>query len=118
LSDIAYSGIIRNYCFNYLDDHRKELLKFKTADDFIDDFSVSESMINGLVSLAEKEKIKVNRTVLKKITPQLRMRIKGQLARSLFDDTAMVRVSLESDPDFKRALQVAAEYREFAAVKK
>jgi hypothetical protein len=75
-------------------------------------------MINGLVSLAEKEKIKVNRTVLKKITPQLRMRIKGQLARSLFDDTAMVRVSLESDPDFKRALQVAAEYREFAAVKK
>jgi len=30
----------------------------------------------------------------------------------------MVRVSLESDPDFKRALQVAAEYREFAAVKK
>lgn len=118
LSDIAYSGIIRNYCFNYLDDHRKELKKFKTADDFIDDFTVSESMINGLVSLAEKEKIKVNRTVLKKITPQLRMRIKGQLARSLFDDTAMVRVSLESDPDFKRALQVAAEYREFAAVKK
>jgi carboxyl-terminal processing protease len=118
LSDIAYSGIIRNYCFNYLDDHRKELTKFKTADDFIDDFSVSESMINGLVSLAEKEKIKVNRTVLKKITPQLRMRIKGQLARSLFDDTAMVRVSLESDPDFKRALQVAAEYRAFAAVKK
>jgi carboxyl-terminal processing protease len=118
LSDIAYSGIIRNYCFNYLDDHRKELLKFKTADDFIDDFSVSESMINGLVSLAEKEKIKVNRTVLKKITPQLRMRIKGQLARSLFDDTAMVRVSLESDPDFKRALQVASEYRTFAAVKK
>ena len=118
LSDIAYSGIIRNYCFNYLDDHRKELKKFKTADDFIDDFTVSESMINGLVSLAEKEKIKVNRAVLKKITPQLRMRIKGQLARSLFDDTAMVRVSLESDPDFKRALQVAAEYREFAAVKK
>ena len=118
LSDIAYSGIIRNFCFNYLDDHRKELVKFKTADDFIDDFSVSESMINGLVSLAEKEKIKVNRTVLKKITPQLRMRIKGQLARSLFDDTAMVRVSLESDPDFKRALQVASEYRTFAAVKK
>ena len=91
---------------------------FKTADDFMDDFTVSENMIKGLVSLAEKEKIKVNRTVLKKITPQLRMRIKGQLARSLFDDTAMVRVSLESDPDFKRALQVAAEYRAFAAVKK
>ncbi|MFN5622027.1 MAG: S41 family peptidase [Flavobacteriales bacterium] len=118
LSDIAYSGIIRNYCFTYLDEHRKEFSKFKSADDFIDDFVVNETMINGLVSLAEKEKIKVNRNVLKKITPQLRMRVKGQLARSLYDDNAMARVSLESDPDFKKALQVASDYRDFAAVKK
>ena len=117
LSDIAYSGIIRNFCFNYLDEHRKEFTKYKTADNFIDDFVVSETMINGLVELAEKEKIKVNRTVLKKITPQLRMRVKGQLARSLYDDNAMVRVSLEGDPDFKKALQVASDYRDFAAVK-
>ena len=62
--------------------------------------------------------VKVNRQVVKKISPQLKSRIKGQFARNLFDDTAMIRVSLESDPDFKKALQAALDYRKYAAVRK
>lgn len=118
LSEIAYSGVIRNYCFNYLDDHRKEMAKYKSADDFINKFNVSESMVNGLIALAEKDDIKINRAVIKRIMPQLKTRIKGQLARSLFDDTAMIRVTLENDPDFKKALQVAIDYKQYAAVRK
>ena len=118
LSDIAYSGIIRNYCFNYLDDHRKEIARYKNADDFIAKFVVNESMVSDLLATAEKEKIKINRGVVKKITPQLKMRIKGQMARNLFDDSAMLRVSLESDPDFKKAMVVAGDYKQFAAVRK
>lgn len=118
LSEIAYSGVIRNYCFNYLDTHRKEMKKFESSDEFIEKFNVSESMLAGLIELAEKEDIQVNKQVIRKISPQLKSRMKGQLARSLFDDTAMIRVSLESDPDFKKALQVAMSYKEFAAVQK
>jgi carboxyl-terminal processing protease len=118
LSEIAYSGIIRSYCFNYLDAHRKETQKFKTADDFIQKFSVSDDMLSGLIAMAEKEEIKINRQVVKKISPQLKSRIKGQLARSLFDDNAMIKVSLESDPDFKKALQVASDYRQYSSVRK
>ena len=118
LSEIAYSGIIRNYCFTYLDSHRKEMRKYKTPDDFINKFNVSDAMLSGLIEMAEKEEIKINRQVVRKISPQLKSRIKGQFARSLFDDDAMVKVSLESDPDFKKALQVAQEYKQFAAVRK
>jgi carboxyl-terminal processing protease len=118
LSEIAYSGIIRNYCFTYLDSHRKEMRKYKTPDDFINKFNVSDAMLSGLIEMAEKEEIKINKQVVRKISPQLKSRIKGQFARSLFDDDAMVKVSLESDPDFKKALQVAQEYKQFAAVRK
>jgi carboxyl-terminal processing protease len=118
LSEIAYSGIIRNYCFTYLDAHRKEMRKYKSADDFIAKFTVTDAMLTGLIETAEKEEIKINRQVIKKITPQLKSRIKGQFARNLFDDTAMIRVSLESDPDFKKALQVALEYKQYASVRK
>lgn len=118
LSEIAYSGIIRNYCFTYLDGHRKEMRKYKTADEFIEKFSVTEAMLTGLLVMAEMDGVKVNRQVVKKISPQLKSRIKGQFARNLFDDTAMIRVSLESDPDFKKALQVALDYRKYAAVRK
>jgi carboxyl-terminal processing protease len=118
LSEIAYSGIIRDFCFTYLDSHRKEMRKYKSADEFIDKFSVSDAMLSSLIDLAEKDEIKINKQVIKKITPQLKSRVKGQFARSLFDETAMIRVSLESDPDFKKALQVALEYKQHASVRK
>jgi carboxyl-terminal processing protease len=118
LSEIAYSGIIRNYCFTYLDAHRKELRKYKSADEFISKFSVTENMLTGLIDMAEKDEIRINRQLVKKISSQLKSRIKGQLARSLFDDTAMIRVSLETDPDFKKALQVALDYRQYSVVRK
>jgi carboxyl-terminal processing protease len=117
LSEIAYSGIIRNYCFTYLDAHRKDLRNYKSADDFIAKFTVTDAMLTGLIEMAETEEIKINKQVVKKISSQLKSRIKGQFARSLFDDTAMIRVSLETDPDFKRALQVASDYRKYAAVR-
>jgi carboxyl-terminal processing protease len=118
LSEIAYSGIIRDYCFTYLDSHRKEMRKYKSPDEFINKFNVSDVMLSGLIEMAEKEEIKINKQVVRKISPQLKSRIKGQFARSLFDDDAMVKVSLESDPDFKRALQVAQDYKQFAVVRK
>ena len=118
LSEIAYSGIIRNYCFTYLDSHRKEMRKYKSPDEFINKFNVSDAMLSGLIEMAEKEEIKINKQVVRKISTQLKSRIKGQFARSLFDDDAMVKVSLESDPDFKRALQVAQDYKQFAAARK
>ncbi|MFM9005775.1 MAG: peptidase S41, partial [Flavobacteriales bacterium] len=118
LSEIAYSGVIREYCFTYMDGHRAELARYKTADDFLSKFAVSDAMIGSLLTLAEKSEVKINHQVTKKISPQLKTRVKGQIARSLFDDTAMVRVSLETDPDFKKALQVALNFKEFAAVKK
>jgi carboxyl-terminal processing protease len=116
LGEIAYSGVIRDYCFNYLDAHRTDMLKYKTADDFIANFTVSEGMHNDLITAAEKAKVKVNRAVVKKIAPQLKTRIKAQLARNLYDDTAMQRVLLQTDQDFKKAMQVAVKYKEYAIV--
>jgi carboxyl-terminal processing protease len=116
LSEIAYSGIIRDYCFNYLDEQRVAMKKYKTADEFIEKFSVSDAMISSLLSMAEKEKKNINKAVVKKITPQLKTRVKAQLARSLYDDDAMYKVLLETDQDFKKALQVIGNIQEFAAL--
>jgi len=68
LSEIAYSGIIRDFCFTYLDSHRKEMRKYKSADEFIDKFSVSDAMLSSLIDLAEKDEIKINKQVIKKIS--------------------------------------------------
>jgi hypothetical protein len=74
-------------------------------------------MLAGLIDLAEKDGVKINRQLVKKISPQLKSRIKGQIARNLFDDNAMIKVSLESDQDFKKALQVALNYTQYTVVR-
>ncbi len=116
LSEIAYSGVIRDYCFNYMDKYRKDLSKYAIAEDFVKKFSVSDAMFNGLLAAAEKQDITVNRIVIKKITPQLKSRLKAQLARNLFGDNAMFEVLMESDQDFKKALRVAEDYKTFAVI--
>jgi len=113
LSEIAYSGLIRDYSFNYIDAHRKELGEIKDAEAFQKSFVVSDGMIKGLIAEAEEQKINVKTAVLKKITLQLKSRLKAQIARSLYDDNAMFKVLLENDQDFKKALQVAKNYDEF-----
>jgi carboxyl-terminal processing protease len=115
LSDMAYSGVIRDYCFNYIDAHRKELNAY-SADAFIEKYAVSDAMINELITAAVKQKIEINKSVLKKITPTLKSRIKAQIGRTLFDENTMAKIMLQSDVDFKKALQVALNYTEYSAI--
>jgi carboxyl-terminal processing protease len=114
LGELSYAGIIREYTFNYLDQHRKDLAKYKTADEFVEKFQVSDAMLNEMLNEAKKEKIEATPKQVKRIQGELKMRIKGQLARNLFDDTAMYKVILQSDRDFRKALEVARTYGEFA----
>lgn len=115
LSDLAYSSIIRDYAFNYIDANRKELKKYKSVDDFVANFVVTESMLNAVLAMAQKEKIDVKRSVLVKVSGQIKARIKAQIARNLYDDTAMYKVLLQSDQDFKKAQQIATQGMQPAA---
>lgn len=116
LGEIAYRGLIRDYCFNYIDNNRAAMSKFKSEDAFIEEFVVQDAMVAELIKVAEKEDVKVNKSALKKISPHLKNRIKAQLARNLFDDNAMYKVLTETDQDLKKALQVAGSFNEFAEI--
>jgi carboxyl-terminal processing protease len=109
LSDLAYSSVIRDYAFNYIDDNRKDLKKHKTVDDFVKDFVVTDAMLNAMLAMAQKEKIEVKKSVLVKVSSQIKSRIKAQIARNLYGDTAMYKVLLQSDQDFKKAQTVATQ---------
>jgi carboxyl-terminal processing protease len=73
-------------------------------------------MLNGLLEAAEKQKVQVNKVVIKKISPQLKTRMKAQLARNLYGDDAMFEVLLETDQDFRMAMKVATNYVEYATI--
>jgi carboxyl-terminal processing protease len=116
LGELSYSGVIREFSFNYIESRRKDFEKFKDQKDFVKKFQVSDAMIGEVLKLAEKSGIKVSKASLRPINGELKSRIKAQIARHIYDDDAMQRVLLDGDRDFKKALDVANQYNKYAAI--
>ncbi|MFM7310592.1 MAG: S41 family peptidase [Flavobacteriales bacterium] len=106
LSEVSFAGVIRDFSFNYIDGHRQELKNYKSADDFITRFPVSDAMMMELIAMSNKEQGKSNTLAINKISAHLKSRIKAQITRNLYDQDAMYRVLLQSDADFQKAMKV------------
>jgi carboxyl-terminal processing protease len=107
LGELTYTGIIRQFSFNYIDVKRKEFEKFKDGKDFVKKFQVSDAMVTELLGMAKAEGIAVTSANQKKLSAELKNRVKAQFARHLYDDNTMYQVLLESDKDFKKAMEVS-----------
>ncbi len=107
LGELTYAGIIRQYSFNYIDVKRKEFEKYKDGKEFLKKFQVSDAMVTELLGMAKAEGIAVTSANQKKLSAELKNRVKAQLARHLYDDNTMYQVLLESDKDFKKAMEVS-----------
>ena len=107
LGELTYTGIIRQYSFNYIDVKRKEFEKFKDGKDFVKKFQVSDAMVTELLGMAKAQGITVTSANQKKLSAELKNRVKAQLARHLYDDNTMYQVLLESDKDFKKAMEIS-----------
>lgn len=116
LAELNFSGIIREFTFDYTDQHRSELGKFKTGDEFVKKFKVSDQMISDLALLAMKENKDVSRQEVMSISDELKLRIKAQMARALFSEKEMYMILEAEDPEFGKALEIARDYRRFAAI--
>jgi carboxyl-terminal processing protease len=107
LGELTFAGIIRQYSFNYIDVKRKEFEKYKDGKEFVKKFQVSDVMVTELLGMAKAEGIAVTSANQKKLSAELKNRVKAQLARHLYDDNTMYQVLLESDKDFKKAMEVS-----------
>ena len=107
LGELTYTGIIRQYSFNYIDVKRKDFEKYKDGKEFLKKFQVSDAMVTELLGMAKAEGIAVTSANQKKLSAELKNRVKAQLARHLYDDNTMYQVLLESDKDFKKAMEIS-----------
>jgi len=107
LGELTYTGIIRQYSFNYIDVKRKDFEKYKDGKEFLKKFQVSDAMVTELLGMAKAEGIAVTSANQKKLSAELKNRVKAQFARHLYDDNTMYQVLLESDKDFKKAMEVS-----------
>ncbi len=110
LGEIVATGVLNTYCTNYIDNHRAEMQsKYKNLESYIKDFTVTDDMVNGLITAAEKEKIKPQQPVTEKEKETIRMWLKSLLARDLFNYEAYIKVSNQESDTYKKALEIIAD---------
>lgn len=105
--DVMAKGTINQYAIQYVDNHRKEILaKYKTDDDYLRGFTVSQQMLADLFDKAAKEGVEINEEQAKQSEPLFKMILKGLIGRDVYDQPTYFKVYNEYDPIFKEAYRL------------
>lgn len=106
--DLVAKGVINKYTLSYIDDNRKALRKqYRDEQSFIDNFSVTEPMLDALVAVGVTEGVEENKEQLALSDPLIRAIVKALVARDLFENGSYYRViNPLFNPIYIRALEL------------
>ncbi len=105
LNKVFYKGLVNDFAFSYADKNRASFSSYKTAADFVKNYTPSQALLNEFVEFAAKNGIPKNEVQLKKSATYLVTQIKALIGRNLFDNDAYYPVILKDDKVFKEALK-------------
>jgi carboxyl-terminal processing protease len=104
LTELAYSGVIYDFAFDYADHHRKEMSKYKGAEDYIASFEISEELLAELISFAEKKDIVFDEFGFERSKKIILKRLKAYIARNIWNDEGFYPIWNYDDPTIKAAV--------------
>ena len=106
-AELSRRGVLAEFVVSFLDNHRSELAaQYSTDDKFVDQFVVSDAMIENLAIFAEQEGIARRDDELAISRDAIAEIIKGLIAQRLWDTTAYFKVVNRSNPMLRAALDV------------
>lgn len=105
--DLVAKGVINQYCINYVDENRADLLNtYKTETDFVNGFAVTDAMMQGLIALGEKDGVKYDEKGYGMSREYMFVVLKGLIARDLYENGSYYRVVNETNPVYREALKL------------
>ena len=102
---IVNKGLAYQYAFNYTDQHRKQLQKYKTVKAFDQSFHVTDAMFYELVKLAEEKGIKGSDKQKQVARREANILLKAYIARNLFDNEGFYPIYATMDEVLQRAIE-------------
>ncbi len=105
LTALNYSDAYRNFCFDYLDQHRDEF-DYEDEEEYNRKFNVSDELLEEFLTYAEEnEDIKKDPSDLKKSKYRIVSYLKAELATYLYDGAARYLVNVPLDKEIQVAIQ-------------
>ncbi|MDE6006462.1 MAG: S41 family peptidase [Muribaculaceae bacterium] len=105
--DVVAKGALNQFVIKYVDENRKEIKnKFPTDSQYVDGFTVTDSILENLFNLAEAEGVEKDEEQAKLSRELFEMQIKALVGRDIYDQATYFKVYNRFDPIFKEALRV------------
>ena len=106
--ELSARSFIINASLRYVDQHRKQLKKqYPTFAQFKEQFEIPQSVTDGIVAEAEKQKIKPkDDEELRQTLPYLRLQLKALVARDLWETSQYFAIMNETNDIVCRALEL------------
>ncbi len=102
INKIISKGLIYNFAVKYTDEHRKQLSKYKTADE-INRYLEQQNVLNKFIAYAGKKGVKANLKDLQKSENEINIRLKAYVARNVINDIGYYPILQQRDVELKRA---------------
>ena len=104
-NELYAANVVREFAMNFAEEN-KENLKAKGFDSFLKDFEVSDGMINKLVAMGQKEKVKPDYRDLEKHKPVFKVLLKAEIARRIWDNKKFYPVFNETNEVLQQAIKL------------
>lgn len=104
--ELISSGLLTDYCYNYVDQYKKSLVQYRNLDDFITKFHVDNELFRQFIEFAEQKGIKKDVNALNVSINALKIQLKALIARQLFKNEGYFRVMQDLDKTFLKSVEL------------
>ncbi len=105
--DLVAKGVVNQFCLNYVDANRAQLLKdYPDEDAFSSSFAVTDGLERQLIAAGEKEGVEFDDEQWQRSRPYVLALIRGLIARDLYEDSSVFRFLNPLLPEYQEALKL------------
>jgi carboxyl-terminal processing protease len=102
---IRMKGLLNNFGFDYADRHRKQLLAYRTADNFVKNYNLPDAVYDEFIRLVTQSGIRPKDEDMSGAELLIKTYLKGHIGRNIFSEAAYYPVVLNRDLMFLKALE-------------
>ncbi len=114
INRLRRNSVIYNFALDYIDKHRRELVKkYPEFDKFNNEFEVSDDIVAEVVASGEKENIEKDEQGLAFSKNDIKTELKAIIARDIFSRNDFYKIYYKDDEAIKEALKVIKNQKEY-----
>lgn len=107
------SDSAREFILDYLDKNKKKF-EGMTFEDYYSNYQVSDEMLKGLIKVGERNKVKYEDKDFNKSKDYLKILVKANMSRNIFDDNAYYKVINDINEIYLQAIKLFDEAEKLA----